>query len=158
MEPSPESKSRLRPKTAATDLWRNTLAQIPSLLGRLIYLSTLRDFNTGSYHHHGLATVYGEEEANNAMRLSHQDTFAQWLEFPLEQQKADLELYVAGLEPERKRVVETWSRIEPYRTISPSSASPLEKQLFLTDLETLLTLMRNELGVASPDPTAWPHP
>jgi hypothetical protein len=151
---STSPSSRLRPKGAAADLWRHTLSQIPSLFGRLVYLSSLRDPNTGLYQHHGLATVFGEEEANAAMRLSHENTFAQWLESPLEQQKSDLDLYVAGLEPARKRVVETWSRLEPYRNLPPASAKAVEKSLFLTDLETLLSLMRNELGVASTDPSA----
>ncbi len=154
MDRSTNPNSRLRPKGAASDLWRHTLSQIPSLFGRLVYLSSLRDPNTGLYQHHGLATVFGEEEANSAMRLSHEESFAQWLEFSLDRQKSDLELYVAGLEPERKRVVETWSRLEPYRNLPPASAKAVEKSLFLTDLETLLSLMRNELGVVSTDPTA----
>ncbi len=157
MEQVGSSKSRLRPRGAASDLWRHTLSQIPSLFGRLIYLSGLRNVDSDIYLHHGLASVFGEEEANTAIRKSHEEAFAQWLEFTIEQQKADLEVHVAGLEPERKRVVENWSRLEPYRNLPPASASTVEKTLFLDDLETLLSLMRNELGVSSPDPGAWPR-
>ena len=142
------------PGAAARDLWRHTLSQLPSQFGRLVYLSSLRDPNTGRYNHHGLAAIFGEEEANAAMRQSHEEIFAMWLESNMAQQKEDLDLYVAGLEPERKRVVETWTRLEPYRNLPPAAADPLEKKLFLTDLETLLSLMRNEPGVFSPDPGA----
>src|SRR5262245_62057658 len=110
-----EMKSRSFSKGAAPDLWRQTLSQIPSMFGRLVYLAMLRDSNTGEYQHHGLATVFGEEEANKAMRQSHEDVFAEWLAYTLAQQKQDLELYVAGLEPDRRKVVETWSKLEPYR-------------------------------------------
>ncbi|MFN7938900.1 MAG: hypothetical protein U0R19_36565 [Bryobacteraceae bacterium] len=146
-----QAKGGLRAGGAAPDLWRHTLSQIPSQFGRLVYLSSLRDANTGQYRHHGLAAVFGEDEADRAMRLSHEEAFGGWLEWGLEQQKADLELYVAGLEPERKKVVETWSRLEPYRNLPPARSEGVEKELFLTDLETLLSLMRNELDVVSPD-------
>ena len=48
-------------KSAASNLWRNTLSQIPSVFGRLVYVSSLRNSNNGRYEHHGLTLVYGEE-------------------------------------------------------------------------------------------------
>jgi len=139
---------------AAADLWQRTLSQVPSTFGRLVYLATLRDPNSGEYRHHGFAAVFGWEQAGHAMRESHERLFGEWLSYSLQQQKVDLELYVSGLEPERRRVVETWSQIEPYRGIVPASTSGLERELFLADLDALLSLMRNELGVSSPDPDA----
>ncbi len=136
---------------AAADLWQRTLSQIPSTFGRLVYLASLRDTNSGEYRHHGFAAVFGWEQAGRAMANSHEGLFAEWLGYGLEQQKVDLELYVSGLEPERRRVVETWSQIEPYRAVVPGNASALERELFLADLDALLSLMRNELGVSSPD-------
>lgn len=147
----PDSPHPSFERTPAADLWRHTLSQIPSVFGRLVYLQSLRDSNTGLYHHHGIEAIFGHAEANRAMRQSHELAFAEWLEFRLERQKTDLELYVAGLEPERRTVVEAWSRLEPYRSLPPDSARLVERELFLADLETLLSLMRNELGVASPD-------
>ncbi|HUQ90918.1 MAG TPA: hypothetical protein VM120_04490 [Bryobacteraceae bacterium] len=139
---------------ASAGLWRHTLSQVPSLFGRLVYLSSLRNSNSGSYDHHGLAAVFGYEEANRAIRQSHEDCFSEWLESELPRQKAELEIYVAGLDPEKRTVVEVWSKLEPYRNLPPESARALERDLFLADLETLLRLLRNELGVASPDPDA----
>ena len=46
-------------RNAASDLWRNTLSQIPSVFGRLVYLASLRNANNGRYEHHGLALVLG---------------------------------------------------------------------------------------------------
>lgn len=142
------------PRGAAADLWRHTLSQIPSLLGRLIYLSSLRDPNSSRYQHHGLAAVFGDDEAHAAMERSHEECFAQWLEFGLEDQKSDLEMYFAGLEEDKKQVVATWSRIHSYRNLPPQSALAVERDLFAGDLEILLTLLRNELGVSFSDPTA----
>src|ERR1700733_4646430 len=81
-------------RSAASDLWRNTLSQIPTVFGRLVYLASLRNPNNGNYEHHGLALVFGEDEANRALKDSHSTVFAGWLTFNLEQQKADLDLYL----------------------------------------------------------------
>ncbi|MBI3209334.1 MAG: hypothetical protein HYZ37_10605 [Candidatus Solibacter usitatus] len=136
---------------AASDLWRRTLQQIPSLFGRLVYLSSLRDPNSGEYAHHGLAVKFGAEGAAAALRESHEAAFADWLQLGLEGQKRELDLYVDTLEPGRKRIVESWTTLEPYRTLPPASARTLERDLFFSDLEMQLTLLRNEFGVSSID-------
>jgi hypothetical protein len=139
---------------ATPDLWRNTLSQIPSVFGRLVYLCSLRDQNTGAYQHYGLAQVFGDAEADRVLRDSHEKAFGEWLCFTLEQQKADLDLYLSGLEGNRRTILETWVRLAPYRNLLPSSAREVERQLYLGDLETILELLKGEYGVASPDPDA----
>lgn len=139
---------------AASDLWRNTLSQIPSVFGRLVYLCSLRDPNSGLYQHYGLAQVFNDEEADRVLRQSHEQTFAQWLCFNLEQQKADLDLYLAGLDGNRRTILDTWIRLAPYRGLIPSVVRDVERRLYLSDLETILELLKNEYGVASPDPDA----
>lgn len=139
---------------ATANLWRNTLLQIPSVFGRLVYLCSLRDTNTGVYQHYGLAQVFGEAEADRALRESHQKAFAEWLCFNLEQQKADLDLYLSGLGSNRQTILDTWIRLAPYRNLVPSTAREVERRLYLADLETILELLKNEYGVASPDPDA----
>jgi hypothetical protein len=139
---------------AAPDLWRRTLSQIPSVFGRLVYLCSLRDQNTGCYQHYGLAQAFGDDEADQALRHSHHQTFSDWLCYTLEQQTADLSLYMAGLEGNRRNILDTWIRLAPYRNLVPSSAREVERRLYLVDLEALLELLKNEYGVASPDPDA----
>jgi hypothetical protein len=139
---------------AAPDLWRNTLAQIPTVFGRLVYLTSLRNPNSGDYEHHGLADLFGSEEANRAMRDSHTELFAEWLCFDLQQQKEDLETYLSEIEGPRRVVLQTWLRLEPYRGCMPASTREVERALFLSDLEMLLALLRNEYGVAGLDQDA----
>ena len=138
-------------RSAASDLWRNTLSQIPSVFGRMIYLASLRNPNTGQYEHHGLALVFGEE-AGRAIKKSHKQVFAEWLSFNLEEQKADLDLYLSSLFEDRRKVLRTWQKLETYRNLMPSSATPQEKRLYLSDLRALLELLMNACGVAGPDP------
>jgi hypothetical protein len=141
-------------RTAIADLWRNTLSQIPAVFGRLVYLSSLRDPNTGRYQHHGMSLVFGEDEARKALRKSHQQVFTEWLSFNLEQQHADLQLYLSDLYEDKRTVLESWRQLEPYKNLHPKSAKSVEKQLYLSDLTVLLDLLRNEFGAADPDPGA----
>jgi hypothetical protein len=138
-----QTSSGILERGAAADLWRNTLVEIPALFGRLVYLSALRNQNTGRYEHHGLSQIFGDEEADQALRASHEQTFAEWLCFGLEQQKADLDLYLSALGTDKRTVVETWIRLAPYRNLVPASAREVERRLYLTDLEALLELLKN---------------
>ena len=148
------NNSHLTCSGAAADLWRRTLAQIPSLFGRLVYLSSLRNANTGRYEHHGFAQEFGEDDADYAMRSSHEQTFAEWLYSPLEEQKADLDIYLAALTPDRAAIVETWLHLGPYRNLVPVGARDSERDLFAIDFEALLEVLRKEYNVSPRQPEA----
>ncbi len=139
---------------AAADLWRHTLTQIPSTFGRLVYLSSLRDQNTGRYEHHGLSQIFGESSANEALTESHVQTFAEWLCLNLEQQKADLDLYLSSFQTDRRTILETWIRLSPYRNLMPSTAGEPERRLYLADLEALLELLKSQHDVSGPEADA----
>jgi hypothetical protein len=141
-------------RSAAADLWRNTISQIPSVFGRLVYLASLRNVNNGSYEHHGLALVFGDEDANKALKNSHNAVFAEWISFNIEQQKADLDLYIAGLFEDKRVVVENWIRLAPYRNLPPASVKGMERRLYLADFTALLDLLKAANGVEAADPDA----
>jgi hypothetical protein len=133
------------------ELWHHTLEQIPSVFGRLVYVSSLRDFNTGRYEHHGLAQMFGEDAANEALRESHEGTFEKWLSFNLEQQKEDLDSYLSSFHVDKRTILATWIRLTPYRNLMPTAVRDPERRLYLTDLEMLLDMLKIEHDVASPD-------
>lgn len=137
-------------RSAASDLWRNTLFQIPSVFGRLVYLASLRDANSGRYEHHGLALMFGEDEANKALKRSHIQVFREWLSFNLERQRADLDLYLSGLYEEKRIVLTTWLELAPYRNLIPVTLRRVEKRLYAADFKALLELMGSAHGAAVP--------
>lgn len=72
----------MRLKSAPEDFERNTLAAVTGLLGRLFYVGRLHD-GSGRYGHWGLAEVYGDAEAQSAIRASHRGLLSQVLRKPL---------------------------------------------------------------------------
>lgn len=141
-------------RDAASSLWRRTLSQIPTTYGRLVYLASLRDLNSGTYEHNGLSLMFGDADAVAAILRSHEDAFAEWLNSPLEQQKADLDLYVASLSNNRRAVVEAWLRVAPHRNLIPSCARASERELFSSDFQLVLEALRREYSLEAPDPEA----
>ena len=94
--------------------------------------------------------LYSDPELRTKLyRKSHHDTFRTWLSFDLEQQKADLELYLTGLIEQKAAAIDTWLRLHPYRNVVPLTASGVDKELFLIDFGAVLELLRVEYGVAS---------
>jgi hypothetical protein len=138
-------------RSAAPDLWRHTLSQVPSVFGRLAYLASLRNVNSGRYEHHGLALVHGEKEANQAIKDSHLQTFAEWLNLSLSQQKGDLEVYFSGLAEDAHTVLEAWLEIPTYENLMPVAARAVEKRLYLSDWKAIISLLKFECGAAGPD-------
>ena len=139
-------------EASVADAWRRTLSAIPSLLGRLAYLASLRDTNTGTYQHFGLAQRIGESEVDRVIRQSHVGLFQDWLCFGLERQKQELEEYFSGLEGDRREIVANWLTLEPYAHWVPTESRDVERKLFHADLAVVLELVRNEYGFASRDP------
>jgi len=141
-------------RSAAGDLWKHTLSRIPTVFGRLAYLASLRDTNSGIYRHHGLSAVFGRDDSAKALRESHERTFIEWLSLTMEEKYHDLGHCLAGLEDPAQTVVAHWLGARIYRTYVPGSAREIERGLFCSDLEALLETIKNapaELG-----PVSWP--
>ncbi len=142
---------RFRPKgmlerNALADLWKHTLSQIPSTYGRLVYLASLRDANSGIYRHHGLSAAFGREESLSAMRKSHEDNFREWLNLPLPSKSADLVVYFQNVYENPRQVVTYLARAMPYLGQVPDSASPAQRRQFKMEMEILLELIKNDSG------------
>ena len=135
-----------------TESWNRTLHGIPTVPGRLAWLASLRNTNTGIYEHFGLAQRTGAEVVHQLVRASHVDTFQEWLGFPLQQQKEEVEQYFEGLGEDRKETLASWLSLPPYGSWIPPESRDVERMLFLNDLELVLELFRVEYGVAVRDP------
>ena len=88
----------------------------------------------------------GREITDRTLCHSHHEIFSEWLGFSLALQKADLDEYLKASHSPLELV--------PCRDIAPGTAHQVERQLYLTDLETLLELLRFEQGGAYSSPEA----
>jgi hypothetical protein len=144
---------RFKPKgmlerDALADLWKHTLSQIPSVYGRLVYLASLRDPNSGAYRHHGLSAAFGREQSTYALRKSHEQAFLEWLTMPLNAKNADFRMYLqnAGSEESPRAVVTYLARGARSATQAPDAAGPAQRRQFQLEVEILLELIKNESG------------
>ena len=138
-EPSPPARAR-------RDVWERTLDQISSTFGKIAYLTSLRNENSGRYQHFGLAQIYSEDAADQVLCESHEAVFSEWLNYELESQARDLEKYLESIEDDRDTVLATWLTLEPYRRLVPAGASEAERDLYVSDLQFVLDLLRNEFS------------
>ena len=139
-------------QTVIEESWRRTVGKIGTLLGRLAYLASLRNTNSGVYEHFGLAEKMGVNEADHLIHRSHIEVFQQWLCFGLERQKAELEAYFAQQEGNPREILANWLVLRPYAAWVPAESRDVERKLFCTDLEMVLEVIRSDSGVASRDP------
>jgi hypothetical protein len=122
-------------RTPEGELWRATLSQIPTVFGRLAYLASLRDPVTGRYALSRLAAT-DPEDVDRGLCQGHYQVFFQWLTSNLADQKADLDEYLGAAGEPRSASY--------YHDLIPRTARTVERQLYLTDLETLLELRKLE--------------
>ena len=79
----------MRLNSAFEDFTNTTLRAVSGTLAKLDYLSSLRE--GASYVHWGLATVYGEKAAQEALAQAHHFIFSELLRTPLRELLDDLE-------------------------------------------------------------------
>ena len=148
----PKIRKNSLEQNAADDLWKHTLSQIPTVYGRLAYLSALRDPNSGIYRHHGLAALFGRDESSRALRESHEQVFLSWIGLSMREKKLDLGRHFSTLDEPAPAVLEYLIRSRSYTSQSPASVPAMERELFCTDLEVLLETIRNGLSAGDSDP------
>jgi hypothetical protein len=141
-------------ETPSAELWSRTVLQIRSVFGRLVYLASLRDPNSGQYQHFGFAQRFSEREADRTIRRSHANVFSDWLCFSLEQQRADIEVYLDSVGGDRQTILANWREWPPYMNWIPAQSRPSDRELFQSDLEMVLDLVRQDCDDVSTGRTA----
>jgi hypothetical protein len=138
---------------AADDLRRRTLADMRQPLGRLIYLASTRDYNTGLYYHHGLALRFSEEAACEALADCHREAFEELVAASLEELVYELEAYLKSTRAAAGDFIVAWKGLEPYRVAVPVGIDSLSSELVFSNLKVALVILEQRL-MARPKPVA----
>ena len=129
-------------EAATQDLQNRTLYQLGYDFARLIYLSSLRDFSSGEYHHDGLAQTFSESAASAAMRVCHERLFYQLVVTPLESLVVQLERFIIAGARDIKSMLETWEILEFYNVTIPSHSNPIAADLYRSNIKIATKLLK----------------
>ena len=145
-----------RRREIVQDFWVRDLAQIETSYGRLVYLASLQDPDTGRYEHYAISDGSSDIlAASRSLKRIHETIFTEWVSYLLERKKTDIERYIAGIDQvDRAELIDAWLRLTPYKNLVPGSIQGPERQKHISDFEAILGLLKNVYGVASPDPSA----
>ena len=141
-------------RTATEDLWERTLNQIETRVGRLAYLSRLRNAESDRYEHHGLIAVFGVEAAEDALRRSHQEVLVGMLNLSLLDQKDEFLKYIQGLPQSPRRLLANWEKNKGYEMLLPMTASSAQRELFEGNIRLIIKHLKVELADAEKNPGA----
>ena len=124
------------------DFEGHTLAALQGHFSRLVYLASLRDYNTGRYHHYGLEARYAPEVVNEGLHQSHIGVFEELVSLPLKEQTEDLLSFFESLKEDKARLVEVWQQLRSYQILPPEKGHPLARELFNKNIEIVLRVLR----------------
>jgi len=85
-------------QSALEDLLGTTLAGVAGIVGKIEYVASLRDAQSGAYSHWGLARAYGEPAAQEALAEAHRQLFLRVLHTPLRTLRDDVLLSSGALQ------------------------------------------------------------
>src|SRR5215475_6232179 len=137
-------------QAAYDDFLQRSLSKLSCDLARLIYLASTRDYNTGSYHHDGLAARFNPDVARKALEIAHRQIFYRVSAYSLEELSEQVEVYLQSSRESPLEVLRAWQNLEPYRIAVPMEVNPAVARLFLSNIRLALAIYRHRRKPQNP--------
>jgi hypothetical protein len=129
-------------EAAKEDLKNRTLRNFGYDFARLMYLSSLRDFSTGEYYHHGLAQSFSESAATAAMIACHEELFYALTLGPLDSFIAQLDRLIISTRKDYQRTLKAWETLGAYKVAVPSSCDPIVVRLYKSNVRIAMMFLK----------------
>jgi hypothetical protein len=126
---------------AYNDFLRRTLAKVPCGLARLIYLASMRDYNTGKYRHDGLAARFSAAAAGEALALAHREVFYAVAALPLDELVRQMQIYFESSHEAQADLLRAWRRLEPFRIAIPLGVNATAAALLISNVKLALAVL-----------------
>jgi hypothetical protein len=140
---------------ASADLRKRTLTHTSGSLDCMIYLASMRDYNTGLYVHQGLAARFSPEAASEALADCHRECFQELISLELKDLTEQLDLYMRSTGSAPNDFLRAWKDLEPYRVAVPVGTDSLMAQFLFSNLKIALVILEHQnLRVPEPTPAA----
>lgn len=123
------------------DVMRALCVSLPNDLSRLIFLATLRDNNSGHYHHPEVARQFSAEVADRAMLACHHQIYERVVALPLEDLTDQLDGYMATVRAPKERLVESWTKLRAYRATIPMDTGPISAEIFFMKVGVAVAIL-----------------
>jgi len=131
--------------SALEDLLGTTLARVPGIVGKIDYVASLRDAQSGNYSHWGLSRAYGEQAAQQALREAHRVLFLRMLRTPLRALRDDVLVSSGALQMTAGEYMERLRNQMP--SLLPQDLSGGSARHFSSVLQALSTLVSDQVKI-----------
>jgi hypothetical protein len=136
-----ESLERFQQSRAVIeDFSSRSLAAISSDYGRLYYVNSLKNADSGRYEHDGLASLYPENAVQSGISHCHEELFSRILETPLQEQERDLRTCLDSAGEQFWDVIESWRETRYFREMCPEDLPDYLQKLFCSNMSALLAI------------------
>jgi hypothetical protein len=150
VQPQAENEGAREQLELPPTLVRQLLSHWPNDLSRVVYLTSLRDYNTGTYLHPLFSRLYGLSPVHKALYSYHRDLFSNLLKCPVEEYVRQLRGYIRYTGNDRTTLVTVWKSLEAYRAVIPLQISQESARLFFLNVRKALAWLGAEAHEIDP--------
>src|SRR5262249_40221755 len=107
----------------------------------LVYLASIRDYNTGRYLHPDLSRSYSADAVDGWLQIYHRQIFDKLLGTPVNEYVDQLRLYASFSGIPASELTRTWRTLEAYKAAGPLGCDRLAADIFYLNMFAALCIL-----------------